>query len=161
WLAAAAIVLAAVFGASYLALNSRQQANLLAHQLVDSHIRSLQPGHLFDVKSTDQHTVKPWFDGKLDFAPPVRDLAQQGFPLLGGRLDYLDQRTVAAMVYQRRQHLINEFVWPSSVKPANLPATQTLRGYHIICGWNHGMTFCAVSDVSLDELHAFVGLLNQ
>ena len=163
WFAvAAAIVIAVVLGARVIPnIGGQRQTNLLAQEIVGSHIRSLQPGHLFDVQSTDQHTVKPWFDGKLDFAPPVTDFASQGFPLVGGRLDYLDNRDVAALVYQRQKHLINVFIWPVESRPAKLPEIQTIQGYNLVFWWRDGMYFCAASDLNVAELRQFVQLLEQ
>jgi anti-sigma factor (TIGR02949 family) len=161
-LAAAAIIIAVVFGAKVIPnVGGQKQADLLPQEIVASHIRSLQPGHLFDVQSTDKHTVKPWFDGKLDFAPPVIDLASQGFPLVGGRLDYLDHRDVAALVYQRQKHLINVFVWPGESKPSGLPEMRTIQGYNLVFWWRDGMYFCAASDLNAAELNQFVQLLEQ
>ena len=162
WLAVAAAILIAVFlGAKVLPNIGGQRENLVAEEIVASHIRSMQPGHLYDVESTDQHTVKPWFDGKLDFAPPVVDLKEQGFPLVGGRLDYVDHRNVAALVYQRRKHFINVFVWPEESKTAKLPDVQTIQGYNLV-SWSHdGMHFCAASDLNIAEVRQFAGLLEQ
>jgi len=137
------------------------EQDLIAEEIVASHIRSMQPGHLYDVESTDQHTVKPWFDGKLDFAPPVINLADQGFPLIGGRLDYVGHRNVAALVYQRQKHFINVFVWPEDSKPAKTPEVQTIQGYNLVFWSHNGMYFCAASDLNLAELRQFAQLLER
>jgi len=127
----------------------------LPGDVVASHIRALQPGHLADVASTDQHTVKPWFDGRLDYAPPVKDLAGQGFPLVGGRLDYLAGRPVAALAYRRAQHVIDLYVWPG---PAGTPSSGTRNGYNYVHWTGQGMVFWAVSDLNRSELEQFVTL---
>jgi anti-sigma factor RsiW len=160
WLAiAATVILAFFFGTRVIPnVGAQRQTNLIAQEIVASHIRSLQPGHLYDVQSTDQHTVKPWFDGKIDFAPPVADLAQAGFPLVGGRLDYVDGRPVAALIYQRRLHYINLFMWPSTEKQNLQMASQTAAGYNILHWTKDGMTFWAVSDLATDELQTFASL---
>ena len=123
--------------------------------LVDDHVRALQPGHLLDVVSTNQHTVKPWFDGRLDFAPPVRDLAGAGFPLLGGRLDYVHGRSAAVLVYSRGRHLVELFVWPASGAAAE-PARATLDGYNVLHWTADGMSLTAVSDLDPAGLEEFV-----
>jgi anti-sigma factor RsiW len=127
----------------------------LVGALVDDHIRALQPGHLLDVVSTSQHTVKPWFDGRLDFAPPVKDLAAAGFPLVGGRLDYLRGRSVAVLVYSRGKHVIELFVWPASAG-AGEPARATRDGYNVVHWTAAGMSFSAVSDLEPAGLEDFV-----
>jgi anti-sigma factor RsiW len=133
---------------------SGDDSSLLA-AVVDDHVRSLQPGHLADVISTDQHTVKPWFDGRIDFAPPVKDLKTDGFPLLGGRLDYLGGRDVAALAYEHGKHTINLLIWPGRGSPAE-PTNAAHNGYQVIHWMANGMMLWAVSDVERDQLEAFV-----
>jgi anti-sigma factor RsiW len=126
----------------------------LTDEIVASHIRALQPGHLEDVPSTDQHTVKPWFDGRIDFAPPVKNLAADRFPLHGGRLDYVGGRPVAALVYQRDRHLIDLYVWPAE-GGAQPPESAERQGYNIVRWTQNGMSLWAVSDLELSQLREF------
>lgn len=130
---------------------------LLTEELVSGHVRSLMATHIFDVASTNQHTVKPWFAGKLDYSPPVLNFADKGFPLVGGRLDYMNGRPVAAMVYKRHQHWINFFAWP--VTAPDKPAQHRFeRGYTVFHWTESGMTYAAVSDLNEAELEEFVRL---
>ena len=133
----------------------------LTDDVLSSHVRSLMPGHSTDVLSTDQHTVKPWFNGKLDFSPPVYDFASSGYPLIGGRLDYVDRHPVAALVYGRRQHLINVFLWPAARGANDPPSSHSGQGYHLLHWTTADYTYWAVSDLGLPELEDFVGMVKR
>jgi Predicted transmembrane transcriptional regulator (anti-sigma factor) len=135
---------------------------LLAQEIVSNHVRSLQlEGHRTDVISSDQHTVKPWFDGKLDFAPPVKDFSSQGFPLIGGRLEYLNNRAVAALIYQRQKHYINLYIWPAEQSSAASEVATKRQGYNLLHWTNSTMNYWAVSDLNGVELHEFARLLQE
>jgi len=142
-------------------ISQPNNSELLARQIVTTHVRSLMADHLTDVVSANTHTVKPWFNGKLDFSPPVKDLAPHNFPLVGGRLEYLD-RPVAALVYKRREHIINVLVWPSpdSGKRARGPPLSR-QGFNILHWTGSGMNYWAISDLNIGELREFVQLLEQ
>ncbi|HLX42033.1 MAG TPA: anti-sigma factor [Bryobacteraceae bacterium] len=150
WTAIAAAAAAFVVAA---ALWMRPGANPVENDVVASHIRSLMANHLMDVPSTDQHTVKPWFAGKLDFAPPVKDLAADGFPLVGGRLDYIGNHAAAAIVYRRNQHIINVFLWPGTHEGRIRAAGG--QGYNVIQTVSNGMQYWVVSDLNRQELQQF------
>jgi anti-sigma factor RsiW len=135
--------------------------DLTAREVVDDHLRSLTANHLTDVLSSNQHTVKPWFDGKLSFTPPVEDLAAEGFPLVGGRLDYLDNHLVAAVVYRRRQHIINLFISPAERAADTVPASKVRGGYNIVHWTKAGMAYWAVSSVSATELAKFAQVVRE
>jgi anti-sigma factor RsiW len=157
WLAlAAGIVLAAIIGLNFIPqLRRPGDEQFLATQLIASHARSLLASHLTDVASSDQHTVKPWLDAKLDFAPAVVDLSSEGFPLIGGRLDYLDNRPVAALVYGRRKHFINLFIWPAAADSTKAPKTVSRQGYQLLHWADSDFNYWAVSDVNINDLQTF------
>lgn len=162
WLSAAAALVAVAAIAAVLLHKPGVDANeQLASEIASAHIRSLMAEHLWDVKSTDQHTVKPWFDGKIDFAPDVRDFKNEGFALEGGRLDYVSGRAVVALVYRHEKHEINLFIWPSAGNGDAAPALLSRQGYGIVHWVKAGMNYWAVSDMSEDSLQKFASLVQQ
>jgi anti-sigma factor RsiW len=163
WLSAAAALAFVAVVAWHLpsVLHGPGADDRLMEEIISSHVRSLMAQHLTDVSSSDQHTVKPWFDGKLDFSPPVKDLADHGFPLLGGRLDYLGNRPVAALIYQRQQHVINLFLWPSRHDVEVGEKTVLRQGYNLKHWTQSGMTYWAISNLNQDALQEFVQLVQQ
>jgi anti-sigma factor RsiW len=163
WFAIAASLLLGV-GVTWLAARSWTRPatdDRVAQDVVASHVRSLLADHLMDVASSDQHTVKPWFTGKLDFAPAVADYTSAGFPLAGGRLDYLDHRPVAALVYHRRQHVINLFIWPTAHATASAPQSLTIQGYQLVHWTETGTTYWAISDLNSHELGQLAQLIRD
>ncbi|HEV3333571.1 MAG TPA: anti-sigma factor [Bryobacteraceae bacterium] len=156
WMAlAASILLLVSIGWNLVLVRSRPaDRDALAESLLSSHVSSLIGTHLLDVPSSDQHTVKPWFNGKLDFSPDVKDLTGQGFPLIGGRIEYLSSRTVAVLVFRRRQHVINLFIWPATPAGSD-PSQYSRKGFNLV-HWNMGgMTYWAISDITVTELQQF------
>jgi len=153
---AAGVVIAAASSALTVAAVNRGRPDTAADELLASHIRSLQPGHLTDVVSTNQHNVKPWFNGRVDVSPSVPNLDSLGFPLVGGRTDYVRARAVPVMVYARRQHMINVYAWPAASADASPPNDLSRNGYHFVTWRTGGIEYWAVSDLNAAELHAFV-----
>jgi anti-sigma factor RsiW len=153
----AAALLSFTIGVQFAGLSADDR---LLDEAVGTHARALLTDHTFDVASSDQHTVKPWFAGKLDFSPPVRDLSADGFPLIGGRLDYLDHTRVAVLAYRKRQHEIDVFVWPVASGASGVSSlARTSRGYNVVRWSQGGMNFCAVSDVEPAELQHLMALV--
>lgn len=163
WLGlAAAVIFGALIVLNLVPRSQRPEADqFLATQLIASHVRSLMASHLTDVASSDQHTVKPWLDEKLDFAPPVIDLSSEGFPLVGGRLDYLNNRSVAALVYQRRKHFINLFVWPTESNATQPTKVISRQGYQLLHWGDSNFDYWAVSDVNSSDLQALKELFER
>jgi|SRR5579864_845344 len=163
WLLAPAFALAAVVAVFWLALllvQPHTRSAQVTAELIDAHVRSLQPGHLTDVISTDQHTVKPWFDGKVDFIPPVTDYSDKGFVLTGGRLDVVDGHKVAVLVYGRAKHVVNLFVWPTRTAPAVSDSSGSREGYNWILWHSSDMTMCLVSDTAPASLAQLKDLIH-
>jgi len=158
WAAVAALLLLAC--AALLLDVSQHSPRRLASEIVTNHVRSLMASHLTDVVTSDQHTVKPWFTGKLDFSPQVRDLSADGFELIGGRLEYLDGHNAAAIVYQRRKHVINLFTWPTSASDEEPQATAQ-QGFNLVEWTQAGMYYCAISDLNREELTELASRLRK
>ena len=164
WLALAAAIAIVIFVAHSIVVNranSTSAENLIAQEVVESHVRSLQLNHLMDVPSTDQHTVKPWFDGKIDFAPEVTDFSPQGFPLAGGRLDFIDHHNAAALVYMRRKHILNVFIWPDEADTTRAQQTETIDGYNIVHWDKSGFHYWIISDVSAEDESQLASLMGS
>jgi anti-sigma factor RsiW len=133
------------------------QADMLTNDILNAHLRSLMPGHLVEVTSSNHHTVKPWFAGRADVSPPVADFAHEGYPLIGGRADVVDGRHAAVTIYRHGAHIINVFAWPSDGKP--MPGMASRNGYHFVYWQSGNVAYCAVSDTALDELLGLVRML--
>ena len=158
WVIAVTIALAAGGGLGARMWTRTHVTSVIAEQVMARHVNAMATQRLVDVRSSDQHTVKPWFQGKLDFAPPVYDFADAGFPLIGGRVDTIDGRTFAALVYQRRLHVITAFV-SNADDPIPEDLVETIRGFHERHWTDHGMCFWVVSDLNAEELAEFSSLI--
>jgi anti-sigma factor RsiW len=158
WVAVAACLLLAA-ATFVLDFQHHRERNLMS-EIASDHVRSLMATHLTDVLNSDQHTVKPWFTGKLDFSPDVRDLSSDGFDLLGGRLEYIDGHSAAAIVYQRGKHVINVFMWPSPGFDPQ-PQTMALQGFNLVEWKQAGMYYCVASDLNQQELSEFALMLRR
>jgi len=156
----AVLAMVLVFWVALRLVQPHTESARVTAELIDAHVRSLQPGHLMDVESTDQHTVKPWFDGKLDFVPPVGDYSPQGFPLVGGRLDVVDGRSIAALVYGRRKHFINLFAWPNDKRVIANDGSGSRDGYNWLSWTSGDMHLCLVSDASAADLQQLKELIH-
>jgi anti-sigma factor RsiW len=151
---------AALFSANvYMLASMPSQEDRVADGVLDSHLRALIGSRAIDVVSSDQHTVKPWYAGRLDFSPPVTDFATQGFALLGGRIDYVEGRTAAALVYQHRKHVVDVYIWPDAHSPERAPAQVARRGYNLVHWTRNGMTYWLASDLEAVELAKLEALL--
>ncbi|MCC6469180.1 MAG: anti-sigma factor [Alphaproteobacteria bacterium] len=162
WSLAASFLAVAVFSslATY-RLAVPTSGEILVDELVSGHVRSLMVDHLTDVASSDQHTVKPWFNGKLDLAPPVKDLTTRGFPLVGGRLDYVGGRPAAVLVYRHRQHVINLFIVPDNPQRPTTAAPVVRHGFNVLAWRDAGLQFWAVSDLAVEDLGKFRELVRE
>jgi anti-sigma factor RsiW len=158
WRQLAAGILIAIMssGVTFVAVNRSARGEAAADELLASHVRSLMPGHLTDVVSTEHHMVKPWFNGRVDVSPSVPNLDSTGFPLVGGRADYVRGRVVPVVVYGRRQHMINVYAWPAGSADAAPPNELSRNGYHFVTWRTGGVEYWAVSDLNAAELHTFV-----
>ncbi len=160
-LVAGALIAVVSGGASFAVARREASRPAIAEQVLSSHLRSLMPGHLTDVASNDSHNVKPWFNGRVDLSPLVPRLDSAGFPLAGGRLDYVGGRTVATVVYVRRQHVINVFSWPTEDRTAHTPVTSIEKGYHVVHWSDGGVELWVASDLNARELEQFVTLYRR
>ena len=160
-LAASILAAMAVSSLATLHLAAPLPGDALIDDMVAGHVRSLMADHLTDVASSDQHTVKPWFNGRLNLSPPVKDLTTAGFPLVGGRLDYVAGKPAAALVYRHRQHVINLFVAPEAARLAAGPRTAQRQGYTVLHWDEAGLGYWAVSDLAADDLARFQALVRE
>jgi anti-sigma factor RsiW len=155
---ATALAAAAVIGAfsTWWVLDMQVSEGRTERDIVNAHIRSLLQDSPVQVASSDQHTVQPWFAGRTDFAPAVKDLTAEGFPLLGGRLDYVADRRVGVIVYKRRLHVINVFMWPAGSTNSNSPQATVRNGYNLLSWTRNGVSYRAVSDLNADEMRVLI-----